>query len=64
MVEDADVRNYKPTFVIDARSVMQYVDAPLLADATNRGAVAPAVLSLLAEPSHISPSVQANTQAD
>ena len=31
MVEDADVRNYRPTFVIDQRGVMQYVDAPLLA---------------------------------
>src|SRR5580693_6714641 len=30
MVEDADVRNYRPLFVIDQNSVMQYVDAPLL----------------------------------
>jgi predicted transglutaminase-like cysteine proteinase len=31
MVEDADVRNYRPLFVIDQYGVMQYVDAPLLA---------------------------------
>jgi predicted transglutaminase-like cysteine proteinase len=31
MVEDADVRNYRPTFVIDQYGVMQYVDAQLLA---------------------------------
>jgi predicted transglutaminase-like cysteine proteinase len=31
MVEDADVRNYRPSFVIDQYGVMQYVGAPLLA---------------------------------
>ena len=31
MVEDAQVRNYQPTFVIDQYGIMQYVDAPLLA---------------------------------
>jgi predicted transglutaminase-like cysteine proteinase len=31
MVEDADVRNYRPLFVIDQYGVIQYVDAPLLA---------------------------------
>jgi predicted transglutaminase-like cysteine proteinase len=31
MVEDADVRNYRPLFVIDQYGVMQYVGAPLLA---------------------------------
>jgi predicted transglutaminase-like cysteine proteinase len=31
MVEDADVRNYRPLFVIDQDGVMLYVDAPLLA---------------------------------
>jgi predicted transglutaminase-like cysteine proteinase len=31
MVEDAYVRNYRPTFVIDQYGVMQYVDAQLLA---------------------------------
>ena len=33
MVEDSDVRNYRPTFVIDQHGVMRYADAPLLADA-------------------------------
>ena len=28
MVEDADVRNYRPTFVIDQHGVMRYADAP------------------------------------
>ena len=32
MVEDAYVRNYRPLFVIDQYGVMQYVDAPLLAN--------------------------------
>ena len=31
MVEDAQVRNYRPMFVIDQYGVMQYVDAQLLA---------------------------------
>jgi predicted transglutaminase-like cysteine proteinase len=31
MVEDANVRNYRPTFVIDQTGVMQYDDTPLLA---------------------------------
>jgi predicted transglutaminase-like cysteine proteinase len=64
MVEDSDVRNYKPTFVIDAHNAMQYVDAPLVADATIRGFVAPVVLSSLAEPSLISPAAEANARAD
>jgi hypothetical protein len=32
MVEDGQVRNYRPSFVIDQYGVMQYVDAPLLAN--------------------------------
>src|SRR5258705_7222620 len=36
IVEDADVRNYRPLSVIDQYGVMQYVDAPLLAVAPNR----------------------------
>jgi predicted transglutaminase-like cysteine proteinase len=31
MIEDAQVRNYRPTFVIDQTGIMQYVVAPLLA---------------------------------
>jgi predicted transglutaminase-like cysteine proteinase len=36
MVEDADVRNYRPLFVIDQHGVNQYVDTPLLAAAPDR----------------------------
>jgi predicted transglutaminase-like cysteine proteinase len=42
MVEDSDVRNYRPLFVIDQDGVMQYADAPLLANAPER-AFAPSV---------------------
>jgi predicted transglutaminase-like cysteine proteinase len=31
MVEDAQLRNYRPTFVIDQTGIMQYDDTPLLA---------------------------------
>src|SRR5258707_7827068 len=31
LVEDTDIRNYRPLYVIDQYGVMQYVDAPLLA---------------------------------
>ena len=31
MIEDADIRNYRPLFVLDERGVMRYVDTPLLA---------------------------------
>ena len=47
MVEDSDVRNYQPTFVIDQHGVMRYADAPLLADALGRIA-APMIVSALA----------------
>jgi predicted transglutaminase-like cysteine proteinase len=33
MVEDSDVRNYRPTFVIDQSGVMRYADTPLLTEA-------------------------------
>jgi predicted transglutaminase-like cysteine proteinase len=32
MVEDANARNYRPLFVINQHSVLQYVDTPLLAN--------------------------------
>ena len=47
MVEDSDIRNYRPTFVIDQHNVMRYADAPLVADATRRDLETPAVLSAL-----------------
>jgi len=31
MIEDADIRNYRPLFVLDERGVMRYVDTPLMA---------------------------------
>ncbi len=43
MVEDADVRNYRPLFVLDERGVMRYVDTPLLAALPGRD---PALLAL------------------
>jgi len=36
MVEDADVRNYRPLFVLDERGVMRYGDTPLLAGLPGR----------------------------
>lgn len=35
MVEDVDVRNYRPLFVLDERGAMRYIDAPLLAGVPN-----------------------------
>jgi predicted transglutaminase-like cysteine proteinase len=64
MVEDSDVRNYRPTFVIDQDGVKRYVDTPLLADASRRNQAAPVVLSALAEPGLVSPVAQAPSQAD
>ena len=34
MIEDFDVRNYRPTFVIDQSNVMRYAEVPLMAEAT------------------------------
>jgi predicted transglutaminase-like cysteine proteinase len=64
MVEDSDVRNYRPTFVIDQDGIKRYVDTPLLADASRRNQAAPVVLSALAEPGLVSPVTQAPSQAD
>ena len=36
MIEDFDVRNYRPTFVIDQSNVMRYAETPLMAEATLR----------------------------
>ena len=48
MVEDADVRNFRPTFVIGPHGVMRYADTPLLADAAGNNSVASLVVSSLA----------------
>jgi hypothetical protein len=48
MVEDADVRNLRPTFVIGEQGVMRYEDSPLLSDASDNSSAAPLVVSSLA----------------
>jgi len=55
MVEDSDIRNYRPTFVIDRHGVMQYGDVPPLAGATGRDLASPVAVTSLAEPSQIRP---------
>jgi predicted transglutaminase-like cysteine proteinase len=56
MVEDAHVRNYRPTFVIDLHGVMQYVDTPLLAGVAEPDLAPSVALNVAAQPSLISPS--------
>jgi predicted transglutaminase-like cysteine proteinase len=48
MIEDSNVRNYSPTFVIDQHGVMRYGEA-LVADAAG-GFAAPAIVSSLVTP--------------
>jgi hypothetical protein len=48
MIEDADVRNFRPTFVIGQHGVMRYADSPLLADASGNNSVASLVVSFQA----------------
>jgi predicted transglutaminase-like cysteine proteinase len=43
MIEDVDLRNYRPLFVIDQHGVNRYVDTPLLAAAPHRD---PALVAL------------------
>jgi predicted transglutaminase-like cysteine proteinase len=56
MVEDAYVRNYQPTFVIDQHGVMRYVDSPLLATVPDRDLAPSAALNLAVQPGLISRS--------
>ena len=56
MVEDADVRNYRPTFVIDRTGIMQYADAPLLASAPGRDLAPSSTQDLAVQPGLISPA--------
>ena len=56
MVEDADVRNYRPLFVIDQHGVMQYISSPLLARASDRGLAPTVAQDVSAEPGAISPA--------
>ena len=56
MVEDANIRNYRPLFVIDQYGVKQYVDTPLMAKLPDRDVAPPAALSLAVRPGLISPA--------
>jgi predicted transglutaminase-like cysteine proteinase len=56
MVEDADVRNYQPLFVIDQNGVMQYADSPLLANLPQQDPALSVALNLAVRPGLISPS--------
>src|SRR5882672_2709942 len=48
MVEDSDIKNYRPTYVIEQHNVMRYADAPLLADISGSNPAASLVVSSLA----------------
>jgi predicted transglutaminase-like cysteine proteinase len=56
MVEDADVRNYRPLFAIDQSAIMQYVDAPLLAGAPEGDSAPTVARDLAIQPGLISPA--------
>ena len=64
MVEDTNVRNYRPTFVIDQHQVMRYADTPLLANATGPVPAAPLAVSKLVQPGQIAPAGEVPAQAD
>jgi predicted transglutaminase-like cysteine proteinase len=55
MIEDADLRNYRPLFVIDQSGVMQYAAAPLQANMPDQDVAPPAALNLAVQPGLISP---------
>src|SRR5665213_1765542 len=56
MVEDADVRNERPLFVIDQSSIMQYTGARLMANLPDRDAAPPLALTATVRPGLISPT--------
>ena len=56
MVEDANIRNYRPLFVINQYGAMQYADAPLLANLPGRATVTPVALNASAQPGLVSPA--------
>jgi predicted transglutaminase-like cysteine proteinase len=56
MVEDANVRNYRPLFVIDQYGVMRYDDPPLLANLPDRDLAPSIALNSALEPGLVSPS--------
>jgi predicted transglutaminase-like cysteine proteinase len=55
MIEDAYVRNYRPTFVIDQHGVMKYADPPLLASLPELDRAPSIALSSAVQPGLISP---------
>src|SRR5476651_68488 len=55
MIEDAYVRNYRPTFVIDQHGVMKYADPPLLASRPDLDPASSFALNSV-QPGLISPS--------
>ncbi len=56
MVEDADLRNYRPLFMIDQSGAMRYADAPLLANLPGRGSTPPLALNVTAQPGLLPPA--------
>lgn len=57
MIEDANIRNYRPLFVINQYGAMRYADAPLLANLPGRETVTPVALNVLsAQPGLVSPA--------
>ena len=57
MVEDANIRNYRPLFVINQYGAMRYADAPLMANLPGRETVTPVALNVLAaQPGLVSPA--------
>jgi predicted transglutaminase-like cysteine proteinase len=56
MIEDADVRNYQPLFVIDDRGVMRYDDAPSLAGDPRQDSVPTMAVNFSASPGQTSPT--------
>lgn len=56
MVEDANIRNFRPLFVINQYGAMRYADAPLLANLPEREVVQPVALNLAAQPGLVSPA--------
>ena len=60
MIEDAYVRNYQPTFVIDQRGVMKYADPPLLAGVPGRDSAPSIAMNSATRPGLISPANSSN----
>ena len=56
MVEDTDMRHHRPLFVIDSHGVMQYIDAPLLANLPDRNPAARMALNVTPDPGPASSS--------